>query len=127
MTPNKLRAQLQRLEEQRLSLRRVDAIEPSFIEHLIAGREQPLRRSVLERSPEQLGRSHPCSTAFHVGPLSIPDTGSTSKSSRADVADRTLFRSGGKWKRHLPALFRKPIKACISAPDEVFVDGQCRL
>ena len=118
-----LRAQLQRLEEQRLALRRVDAAwSQAVIEDLIAGRRARWD-AVLERSRERLGSIAPLLDRVGNRAVTIPDT-RDARRVRADV--ETALRhltSGGKWKR-LGLVVPKPIKGCVYVKDEVLVDGQ---
>ena len=118
-----LRAQLQRLQEQRLALRRVDAAwSQAVIEDLIAGRRARWD-AVLERSRERLGSIAPLLDRVGNRAVTIPDT-RDARRVRADV--ETALRhltSGGKWKR-LGLVVPKPIKGCVYVKDEVLVDGQ---
>ena len=107
-----LRSQLQRLEEQRLALRRMDAAwSQAAIEDLIAGRRARWD-AVLERSRDRLASIAPLLDRVGNLAVTIPDTRDPRRV-RADV--ETALRhltSGGKWKR-FGLVVPKPIKGCV--------------
>ena len=117
------RAQLQRLEEQRLALGRVEAEwTQTAIEELIAGRRASWD-TVLERSRERLTSIAPLLARVGDRAVTLPDAHDPRKI-RADAeAARCHLNGGGKWKR-LGIVVPKELKGRVYLKDDVLVDGE---